>query len=765
MSAPAWALFRLALQSGHLQLTLIPGTRVGPYEIIAQLGAGGMGEVYRATDTNLKRQVAIKVLPASAGVDAARLARFQREAEILAALNHPNIAHIHGLEQSDGTIALVMELVEGQSLADRIASGAIPIDEALPIAKQIAEALEAAHQQGIIHRDLKPANIKVRPDGTAKLLDFGLARSGVLSDADAASTAIGMTQPGMLLGTAAYMAPEQARGEPADARTDIFSFGAVLYEMLSGKRTFGGASAAEVMSAVLRDEPAAIDSPASAIVTRCLAKRPAARYQTMPELKAALNEVTRQPTASRKPSIAVLPFANMSREPDDEYFSDGLAEEIINLLTQIPGLKVIARTSSFAFRGKEQDITKIAEALRVNTILEGSVRRAGNRIRVTAQLISAEDGSHLFSERYDREMTDVFAMQDDIAAGITAALRMKLTVQPAEPRLYTPSIPAYEAVLKARHHFFKLTPDALAAGRVCLEEAIALDPGYALPHAELGRYYIGLAAVGQMPAHDALPRARTLARTAISLDPSLPEALSLLASIAAEYEYDWKEAERLFDAARSRVSAPLLTRIPYGVFLSSLGRHDQAVQEAERAIADDPLNVLFKVMLMVSLLNARRFSASAIHARGLLELNDRSGLTWLFLSIASMMQGDITEGAVAAERAVALMPWHPEIQAHHAGLLARSGDDSAAERMLGRLGDGQGYGAPAALLHYFMARGDIDPAADWAAKAIEQRWPQIVLILQTYAGELCRSSRWPELLTMINSPDPGLLALRPVDLK
>jgi eukaryotic-like serine/threonine-protein kinase len=726
---------------------------------------GGMGEVYRAIDTNLKRQVAIKVLPTLLAGDPERLARFQREAEILAALNHPNIAHIHGLEKSDGTVALVMELVEGPTLADRIATGAIPIDEALPIAKQIAEALDAAHEQGIIHRDLKPANVKVRPDGIAKLLDFGLARSGVLSGADAASTAIGMTQPGMLLGTAAYMAPEQARGEPADARTDIFSFGAVLYEMLSGRRTFGGASVADVMSAVLRDEPVALDSPASAIVMRCLGKRPTERYQTMAQVKAALTEVTRQAITSKKPSIAVLPFANMSREPDDEYFSDGLAEEIINLLTQIPGLKVIARTSSFAFRGKEQDITKIADALRVNTILEGSVRRAGNRIRVTAQLISAEDGSHLFSERYDREMTDVFAVQDDIAAGITAALRMKLTAQPAEARQYTPSIPAYEAVLKARHMLPQTTPGAFAAAQQLLEHAIALDPGYALAHVELGRHYISLAHVGLRPARDAMPRARALARTAISVDPSLPEAWSLLGSIAAQYEYDWTEAERLYGAARSRVSVPPSSRISYGMFLNARGRHDEAVEETERAVADDPLNVEFKTMLMITLMIARRFSASTAQARRILEIDDRSGFAWFLLSLASMAQEDMTEATVAAERAVGLAPWNPQAQAQHAGLLARHGDESAAERLFGRLGDGQAYGAPAAFLQYFMARGDVDRAADWAAKAIEQRWPQIVLILQAHAGELCRSSRWPELMKMVNSPDPGLLALRPADLK
>ncbi|HMF27450.1 MAG TPA: serine/threonine-protein kinase, partial [Candidatus Cybelea sp.] len=287
---------------------------------------------------------------------------------------------------------LVMELVEGRTLADRITQGALPLDDALRIATQMADALEAAHEQGIIHRDLKPANIKLRTDGAVKVLDFGLAKLSSLSGADDAATELGATRAGTVIGTAAYMSPEQARGAATDARTDIFSFGAVLHEMLSGRRAFSGESMADVLSAVIRDEPAALDSPASAVVARCLAKQPAGRYQSIAELKTALTQVAQKPIESQKPSIAVLPFANMSRDPDDEYFSDGPAEEILNLLAQIPGLTVIARTSSFAFRGKEQDITTIAAALRVNAILEGSVRRVGNRIRVTAQLIDAKDG-------------------------------------------------------------------------------------------------------------------------------------------------------------------------------------------------------------------------------------------------------------------------------------------------------------------------------------------------------------------------------------
>src|SRR5215469_16296171 len=420
-------------------MSLGTGTRLGQYEILAPIGAGGMGEVYRARDTKLKRDVAIKVLPDAFASDPERMARFQREAEVLASLNHPNVAQIYDV----GANYLVMELIDGTPL-----KGPLSLEKALPLALQIASALEEAHRKRITHRDLKPSNILMTREGI-KLLDFGLAKRE--HAAAASDTTVTQTQMGTVVGTAAYMSPEQASGKPTDARSDIFSFGAVLYEMLSGQRAFHGDTQATTMAAVLRDEPRSLHAAPELvpIVTRCLRKSPAERFQSMGEVKACLAAVKPGEAA---PSIAVLPFANTSGDKEQEYFSDGLAEEIINALAQIPGLKVTARTSAFAFRGKEQDITKTAEALRVRTILEGSVRRAGNRIRVTAQLINATDGYHLWSQRYDRELTDVFAIQDEIAQAITHALRVKLSSQTPAHRRYTPKLPAYEAYLKARYY-------------------------------------------------------------------------------------------------------------------------------------------------------------------------------------------------------------------------------------------------------------------------------------------------------------------------
>ena len=351
-------------------LAWTPGTPLGPYELIAPLGAGGMGEVWKARDSRVDRIVAIKRLKAE------HSERFTREARAIAALNHPRICQLYDIGQD----YLVMEYVEGEAL-----KGPLPVAVAVPLAVQIAEALAAAHRKGIVHRDLKPANILVNESG-AKLLDFGLAQMDVPRSSSDATISVAVTEGGVV-GTVAYMSPEQAQGQAVDARSDVFSFGAVLYEVLSGRRAFRGDTPFATITAVVNEEPPPLQTSAALerIVSRCLAKQPRDRFQAMADVTAALEQIGVKPT-DREPSIAVLPFANMSRDADDEYFSDGLAEEIINLLAHVPNLKVTARTSAFAFRGKEQDIRRIAETLGVSNVLEGSVRRAGSRIRVTAQL-------------------------------------------------------------------------------------------------------------------------------------------------------------------------------------------------------------------------------------------------------------------------------------------------------------------------------------------------------------------------------------------
>ena len=454
-------------------MSLTAGTRLGPYEILALLGTGGMGEVWQARDTRLNRIVAVKQLKAQHND------RFEQEARAIAALNHPHICQIHDI----GPDYLVLEYIEGQPLR-----GAFPAAEALRLAIQIASALEEAHAKGILHRDLKPANIMLTGKGVAKLLDFGLAK--LVSD----EIDVTQTMPGTVLGTMAYMSPEQAQGKPLDQRTDVFSFGAVLYEMLSGSRAFNGDSTAEVLGAVLRDDPRPIQAPPALerIVRRCLQKSPGQRFQTMGELRGALEHTTTDVASpgplvrgsapwieERGASIAVLPFTDMSAAKDQEWFCDGIAEEILNALTPLKGLRVAARTSAFSFKGKGDDLRTIGEKLNVTTVLEGSVRRAGDRLRITVQLSDVQNGFQLWSERYDRELKDIFDTQDEIAKAIAERLRVTLAGG-KDDRLVeraTTNVEAYQRYLKGRA-LLSRRGASIPAALDSFRKAVELDPGY-----------------------------------------------------------------------------------------------------------------------------------------------------------------------------------------------------------------------------------------------------------------------------------------------
>jgi TolB-like protein/predicted Ser/Thr protein kinase len=703
---------------------------LGPYEILAPVGAGGMGEVYKATDTRLGRMVAIKVLKGP------HSERFEQEARAIAALNHPHICTLHDV----GPDYLVMEYVEGTAL-----SGPVPVEEALRLALQIAAALEAAHAKGITHRDLKPANILVTKEGV-KLLDFGLAKV-----AEAKEASVTQTLAGTILGTPSYMAPEQIEGKPCDARSDVFSFGVVLYEMLTGSRAFEG------MAAVLRDDPRRLETTPPAlerVVMRCLEKQPGQRFQSMAELREALQQAKAKPV-EKQPSIAVLPFANMSADKENEYFSDGLAEEILNLLAKIPGLKVIARTSSFAFRGKEQDITKIAEALRVQNILEGSVRRAGNRIRVTAQLIHAADGAHMWSERYDREMADVFAVQDEISAAIAGALQLKLSPQAAAKPRYTPKLPAYEALLKAKHFHWKLTAESMAQAQEFYEQAIAFEPQYALAHALYADYLFHQAVFGMTPAHEIMPAVRALAQRALDLDSSLPDAHAIMCAVATEYDYDWKEAARRFTlATASHAVSPWALAFLASFYFSALGRRREAVEQVERAVQGDPLHTGIRLAMARCLIDVGRYAEAEAHLRQLLDLDPNSSLAYYGLANHYAARGMFVEALPFAERMCTLAPWNLRHTGMYAGLLTRAGEPRRGQELIQRLGSGQYYGAPFGLAIFHTYCGEVDLAVDWFERAIEERSPGVALWLQGAAFEPLRASpRWPKLAALMNLPE------------
>jgi eukaryotic-like serine/threonine-protein kinase len=748
-------------------VALTPGTRLGVYEITAPLGEGGMGEVYRATDTSLKRQVAIKVLPASVAADADRLARFQREAEVLAQLNHPNIAAIYGLEQSGATPALVMELVDGPTLAGRLTQGAIPVDEALPMARQIADALTAAHAQGIVHRDLKPANIKVRRDGTVKVLDFGLAKAidrnassataDGMNDVAETMTRHAMTQVGMILGTAAYMSPEQAEGKAVDRRSDIFSFGAVLYEMVTGRAAFGGDSMARVVSSVLRDEPRASGGPAAVAeaIRRCLEKRPEDRFASMADVHAALDAAAKSTsTAQEQPSIAVLPFVNMSADPDQEYFSDGLAEEIINALAHVRGLRVIARTSAFAFKGQNTDVRRIAETLGVATVLEGSVRKAGHRIRVTAQLITARDGSHLWSQRYDRDLEDIFVVQDEIAVAIADALKVTLSSGHRALQTHQPSLPAYEAFLRYRHHQWSFTPESMQKSRECLEDAIRLDPDFALAYVGLADNTMASPIVGAVPGQEAMPQVRQLARRALELDPDLPEGHGMLGVVAALHDLDWPEATRRFERAMAQEPVHWHLRLWYIVFfLVPLGRSEEAVRQGRLLVGDNPLSQICWVELAEAYASGGHDEEALAAIRKSQEVDP--GFWWAaaFGSLLHGARGEHDAARACAEKAMALAPWSPLSAGAMAGVLHHLGDRAGAQAVLDQFGPDEAYRLPLAQFFCAVIAGDLDTAVTWATRAIDERFPAAPLLVMTMAPRLCHTAGWPRLRKTMRLPD------------
>jgi len=651
-------------------MTLGPGTQLGIYTILSRLGAGGMGEVYLARDTRLARDVALKALPAEFARDPDRLARFRREAQTLAGLNHPNIAAIYGLEEIGDTPHLVLELVDGESLAVRLARGPLPPREALAMGIQVASAIEAAHERGIVHRDLKPGNIMLNRSGVAKVLDFGLAKSDPVPD-PASGTSLSrsptvaahpdMTREGVILGTAAYMSPEQARGKAVDRRSDVWSFGCVLYECFVGKPAFSGETASDLVARILEREPDWASIPpgtparAKEIVRRCLRKDAADRPRDIRDVRLELADLlaggSKGDASPREKSIAVLPFENQSG-PDDEYFADGVTDEILNALAQVEGLRVAARASCFAFKGKREDLRTIGERLDVTTVLEGTVRRAGNRLRITAQLANAADGYQLWSERYDREMTDVFAVQDEIASAIASRLRgaMQSEQERGKARTGTKNLEAYELLLKGRALQSK-RGRFMTQAAACFEKAIALDPQYAEPLAWLADSYRLMATFGTMPVAEAMPKSKALAERALALDPGLSDAWSTLAAVAEQFDYEYEKSDAFYERAlqieprNSRARAQwALWRLLRGVMPA-----EKALAELQRSQKDDTLNAWVGGMVSYGLGVAGMHEASIAEGERSVALDPES-----FFAQWTLLRGYAWAGRY--ERAIEEMP-------------------------------------------------------------------------------------------------------------
>jgi eukaryotic-like serine/threonine-protein kinase len=693
--------------------TLTPGAKLGNFEIVEMIGRGGMGEVYRARDPRLKRDVAIKVSQERFSD------RFEREARAVAALNHPNICTLYDV----GPNYLVMEYIEGAPL-----KGPMPVDQALKYALQICEALEAAHKKGIVHRDLKPANILVNASGV-KLLDFGIAQIQSTSEsADDATRTIGDTRAGTILGTAAYMSPEQVEAKPVDARSDIFCFGALLYEMLSGRRAFHGDSAIGMMAAVLHKEPAPLDLPPEfhSVIAHCLRKSPAERYQSAVELGAALRPLLATKAHGQQPSIAVLPFTNRSRDADDEYFSDGLSEEIINALVKVPGLKVMARTSAFAFKGQNTDIRKIAEVLGVASVLEGSVRRAGNRIRVTAQLVTAADGSHLWSERYDRQMEDIFDVQDEIARAIADQLKVTLGVGVKQA---TKNLEAYELYLKGRHLANQRLPETVRRAIKAFEQAIKLDPEFALAYSGVADCYGILRVYGWISAEDGGPPALAAISKAVGLAPNLWEVIFSRGFYAFYFGRNWRDAGADFQKA---VLCNPQSSIAHGymAIFHAMTRHaDEAVAHVMQACRNDPVSPYIHGVTSMCLHLLGQVDKAESYARKALDLqpNYLFGLWMLGLSLCSL--GRYEEAVETMEQVVAFSRAPIFI-----GLLGCAyhvaGRAEDANRLLRELEERRSRGefVPSmSFLNIFAGAGDIPAARRALSESIAESCPAFTM--------------------------------------
>ena len=620
------------------------GQTLAHYRITAAIGAGGMGEVYRATDTRLGRDVALKVLPAELASDPERLERFQREAKALAALDHPGIVGVYSVEEAGGVHFLTMQLVDGEPLDRLIPSGGLPAERILDIATALADALATAHEKGIVHRDLKPANVMVTRDGRVKVLDFGLAK--VTAPAEATPSGLELsttmkTREGVVMGTVPYMSPEQVSGKPVDHRTDVFSLGVLLYEMTSGRRPFAGGSTAELGSAILRDTPPALatlrgDLPHELIgvVARCIEKDPGARFQSMRDVHAALRSSAaggRAPEPGRPPrgrrhalqiagavvillavaaylgtrsglvrpvprairSIAVLPLDNYSGDASQDYFAEGMTDELTADLARISQLRVISRGSAMQFKGEHRPPTpEIAKTLDVDAVVEGSVFRSGDKVRITAQLIDARADRHLWAKSFERSSRDILALQDELASAIAREIHVQLTPAEQSRLAKAPRVnpEAYDAYLKGRYFFNRPSDENLQKAIARFEEAIALNPDFVPALSGLSDAYLWAGYnEGFLTASEARPKAKAAAEKAIQLDDQAAEAHTSLAVFKLFYEYDWADSEVEFRRAFELNPNYAFAHDQFGLGLAFQGRLDESIAESRRAAELDPL--------------------------------------------------------------------------------------------------------------------------------------------------------------------------------
>jgi TolB-like protein/Flp pilus assembly protein TadD len=708
-----------------------------------------MGEVYRARDLRLDREVAVKVVPAHLAQDPQRLARFEREARAVAALAHPNILVLYDVGRERDIPFAVTELLEGITLRGRLAGAAVPWREALAIGAAVAEGLAAAHAKGIIHRDIKPENLFLTTDGRVKVLDFGLARVEVLASADLETGPYvpGQTDPGTAVGTVGYMSPEQLRGLPVDGRSDLFSLGCVLYELVAGKHPFQGRTAAETTAAILHEAPprlADVPPAVEGVIRHCLAKDPGQRLPSARDLAAALRALLggsdpaapglptapdRPKPARRRrgavPSLAVLPLANANADPDTEYLSEGITESIINLLAQLPGLRVMARSTVFRFKGREADARALGRELKVRAVLTGQLFQRGTRLVIKLELVDVKDGARLWGEHYNRELADVLAVEKEIAQDVAAKLRLRLTGEQKRRlgRPATENAEAYQCYLMGRYHWNKRSAEGLKKSIKLFEQAIDLDPAYAPAHAGVADAYLNLGGWGHLPFREAYPRAKAAAARALALDEDLAEAHVSLAMVQKEYDWDWPAAGRGYERALELKPNYAVAHQWYGEYLAALGKHEEAIAAIRKAIELDPLSLIIHGTLgRHGYYFARRYDEAIAQLRKTLDMDENFWVARLWLGWTYANVGRLPE-ALAELQAARRLDDNLEIVAALGYTYGRAGRRPEAQQVLDDFQElsRTRYVSPMLGALVTTGMGENDRALDWLEQSYADR--------------------------------------------
>jgi serine/threonine protein kinase/Tfp pilus assembly protein PilF len=738
---------------------------ISHYRITRKLGAGGMGEVYLAEDTRLGREVALKILPASYQYDPDRRGRFLAEARAASALRSPNIAAIYDIGEHQGAMFIVMEYVDGDSLLHRINTGPIPADQIVDIAMQVAEALIDAHQMGIVHRDIKSTNLMVTSRGLVKMLDFGLAKVVTPSpsqDSDQLTVAIGaQTAPGMVLGTISNMSPEQALGRDIDHRSDIFSLGIVLYEMMTGRLPFEGASETEIIDKIIHEEPAAVSrfnyevpDELERIMRKCIQKERDRRYQSALELATDLrnlkrdtdSEIRRRTRSSGKSrvgksrkaieSLAILPLINDSDNPDLEYLSDGITESIINSLSQLPKLRVMARSTVFRYKhqstsplegaGEPPDPVRVGTELGVQAVMTGRVGLRNDQLVIRTELVDTADGALIWGEHYSRTLSAIFALEEEISHEISSKLRVKLTGAQKKKlvRRYTENTEAYQLYLKGRFYWNKRTEDGLCKAVDFFQQAISSDPSYALAYSGLADCYNILASYSAMRPSEAFRNAKAAASRALELDPKLAEAYTSMAFVTMGYDWDWVTAENNFKRAIEICSGHANAHHWYALLLAALGRLEEAFAEIEKARQLDPLSLPINTNVGWILALSRRYEEAVEQLQKTIDLDSSFGLAHRRLGQVYEHMGRPQDTIVEFQKSLHLSGQDSELLAARGHFLGITGDRAQAESVLRELEElsARQYVPAFFFAKVYIGLGDLDHAFKFLDRAYDERY-------------------------------------------